>query len=98
MDRITQRNYDGSIMCKVKKDYLTKTDKNGNVQYFLQYEKDPFERLAEYEDTGLMPDEIKKIKKENADLRAVVARLERKIESDAAWERDMKNGQVQGMW
>lgn len=46
-------------------------------------------------------DAIEALQKENADLIDKISKLKRKVkrlESDAAWDRDIRNGQVHGMW
>lgn len=59
MKRITIREPDtGKIFIAIKQEIREAQNKDGSKRYLVEYEEDPFERLAEYEDTGLTPKEI----------------------------------------
>ena len=59
MNRLTKRLPDGRIGVEINSQYAYRRNENGEIENLLEYAENPFERLAEYEDTGLTPQEIK---------------------------------------
>ena len=59
MKRITQRMPDGTIGVEIKREFAYIRNENGKMENVLEYAENPFELLAEYEDIGLTPQEIR---------------------------------------